>query len=105
MSDPVTAMSAVTNLYDDPRAGRVADSLAGAPVAIEVRDVYKAFRIPRHRADSLRERVTHPLTRQEYRTLHALRGISFDVRNDEFFGVVGRNGSGKSTLLKIMASI
>jgi ABC-2 type transport system ATP-binding protein len=74
-------------------------------VAIEVRGVSKAFRIPSHRVDSLKERVTHPLTRVQYRNLRALRDISFDVRRGEFFGIVGRNGSGKSTLLKIMASI
>jgi ABC-type polysaccharide/polyol phosphate transport system ATPase subunit len=74
-------------------------------VAIEARNVSKAFRIPSHRVDSLRERVIHPLTRVEYRTLTALRDVSFDVRRGEFFGIVGRNGSGKSTLLKIMASI
>jgi ABC-2 type transport system ATP-binding protein len=75
------------------------------PVVIEARDVVKTFRIPRHRIDSFKERALHPLTRVEYRELRALRGLSFDVRGGEFFGIVGRNGSGKSTLLKIMASI
>jgi ABC-2 type transport system ATP-binding protein len=75
------------------------------PVVIEARGIEKTFRIPEHRMDSFKERATHPFTRAEYRELHALRGISFDVRNGEFFGIVGRNGSGKSTLLKIMASI
>ena len=65
----------------------------------------KTFRIPHNRVDSVRERLTHPHIRREYRTLQALNGISFDVRRGEFFGIVGRNGSGKSTLLKIMASI
>jgi ABC-2 type transport system ATP-binding protein len=74
-------------------------------VVIEARGVHKTFRIPEHRVDSLKERVTHPFTRIEYRELQALRDISFDVHQGEFFGIVGRNGSGKSSLLKIMASI
>jgi ABC-2 type transport system ATP-binding protein len=74
-------------------------------VVIEVRDVEKVFRIPQHKMDSLKERAVHPFTRAQYRELHALKGISFDVHRGEFFGIVGRNGSGKSSLLKIMASI
>jgi ABC-2 type transport system ATP-binding protein len=94
----------VTAEHRSAQAARRA-RLAEAPLAIEVSGVSKAFRIPSHRVDSLKERVTHPLTRVEYRTLQALRDISFDVRRGEFFGIVGRNGSGKSTLLKTMASI
>ena len=75
------------------------------PVVIEARGVEKTFRIPDERMDRIKERATHPLTRIQYRELHALRGISFDVHQGEFFGIVGRNGSGKSSLLKIMASI
>jgi ABC-2 type transport system ATP-binding protein len=79
--------------------------LGREPVQIEVRDLYKSFRIPDQRVDTLKERVTHPLRRSEYRELRALRGINFDVHRGEFFGIVGRNGSGKSTLLKVLASI
>jgi ABC-2 type transport system ATP-binding protein len=75
-----------------------------APVAIEVSGVDKTFRIPTHKVDSLKERLT-TFNQQDFRELHALRDVSFEVERGEFFGIVGRNGSGKSTLLKILASI
>jgi len=75
------------------------------PLAIDVHGVSKAFRIPREQVHTLKERALHPLRRPAYDRLEALKNVSFDVRQGEFFGIVGRNGSGKSTLLKCLAGI
>jgi len=82
-----------------------AETLAAAPTVVSVQGVSKTFRLPRNYILTLKERVLHPFTRQEYDLLHALNDVSFEVPRGEFIGIVGRNGSGKSTLLKCMAGI
>jgi ABC-type polysaccharide/polyol phosphate transport system ATPase subunit len=72
---------------------------------IRVESVSKAFRIPEEQMHTLKERALHPLRRTGHHTFRALEDVSFDVRQGEFFGIVGRNGSGKSTLLKCLAGI
>lgn len=87
-----------------PRSlGRAQQASVGK--AISLTDVGKSFRLPHHRPSTLKERVLHPLRRNETTELQALMEVSLEVGDGEFFGIIGRNGSGKSTLLKLIAGI
>ena len=48
--------------------------------------------------------IQNPL-RERREELWALRDVSFDVRQGERIGLIGRNGAGKSTILKILSRI
>jgi ABC-2 type transport system ATP-binding protein len=42
---------------------------------------------------------------KNYGRLEALKGISFEVQEDEIFALIGPNGAGKTTALRIVATI
>jgi ABC-2 type transport system ATP-binding protein len=74
-------------------------------VAIRVEDVYKSFKIPHEKHNSLKSVFLNLFKKKSYSRHDAAKGISFEVKKGEFLGIIGRNGCGKSTMLKMLAGI
>ena len=66
--------------------------------AVEVRDLRKEFR-RRNRAKS------ESRFRRRYRTMPALRDVTFTMRRGECVAILGQNGSGKSTLVRLLSTL
>lgn len=77
-------------------------------VAISVSGLHKTFRLPHDQHSGIKQYILGLFRHKRvkgYENQHVLKGIDFEIKKGEFFGIVGRNGSGKSTLLKLLAGI
>ena len=85
-------------------------------LAIRVEHLSKAYAIGmgRYQHHTLRDQLTDGLKalfrrngrpRPHKETIWALKEVSFEIKEAEVVGIIGRNGAGKSTLLKILARI
>lgn len=80
-------------------------------IAIKVENLGKLYHIgaAQQRHDTLRDALIARFRRSD-RSKHnesiwALRNTSFEIKQGEVVGIIGRNGTGKSTLLKILSRI
>jgi len=74
--------------------------------AVEVKNVYKTFRIYHEKRNSVYEIISGWFSKKKYyENLQVLKDITFSVKKGEMFGIVGRNGAGKTTLLRIISGI
>ncbi|HTH00142.1 MAG TPA: ABC transporter ATP-binding protein [Vicinamibacterales bacterium] len=72
---------------------------------IDVAGVSKTFTIPSVRRDTVREHALDFFRPRPQERLRVLESVSFELRQGESLGLMGRNGCGKSTVLKIVSGI
>ena len=77
---------------------------------LEIRDVWKRFKIPHERRTTVLDHVAGVVSiiggaRYKYEEFWALKELSLALRARESLGIIGPNGSGKSTLLKLIAHV
>lgn len=80
----------------------LADNAAGSPVSVVAsgRNENSEGNLP---AVSIRELKKSYVLKSE--TVHALRGVSFDVPEGDYVAIMGPSGSGKSTLLNLLGCL
>ena len=74
--------------------------MSNSPPAIKIANVTKHYRIYPTPWDRLRDAFGWS---SKYKDFNAISNVSLDIKQGEFWGIVGKNGSGKSTLLKAVA--
>lgn len=71
---------------------------------ISLQDVGKTYRLFSHPGDRIKQFFSLGM-KHYHREFTALKGVSFEVKQGETVGIIGRNGSGKSTLLQLVCGI
>lgn len=72
--------------------------------AIEVDDLSKTYSVVQRTHEGLASAI-RGLFRREYKTVHAVAGISFEIAAGEMVGFLGPNGAGKTTTLKMLSGL
>ena len=70
---------------------------------IHLENVSKTFKVA-ERGSTFKD-VLLSFIHRRYKEVHALKNVSFKIKEEKLFGYIGPNGAGKSTTIKIMCGI
>src|SRR5918996_6001483 len=71
--------------------------------AVAVDELSMTYRVPVR--DTGLIAAARALVRRQYRDVHAVQKVGFQIATGQIVGFLGRNGAGKTTTMKILAGI
>ncbi|GAA4487146.1 ATP-binding cassette domain-containing protein [Gluconacetobacter asukensis] len=79
--------------------------MSPSPARIVVEDLRKSYRVATHPPGTRAGLAAWLPSRRHWRTIAALRGVTFTIEPGTITGLIGPNGAGKSTVIKILSGI
>lgn len=73
-------------------------------IAISCKNLTKLYKMYNNPKERFKEAL-HPFRKKYHKDFYALHEVSFDIKQGETVGIIGKNGAGKSTLLKIITGV